>query len=57
MYYIHNNENKYEVIEEKMKDFQGLENIDDIIVNAILNFNFNLCIGNLDEAYKSIKSV
>lgn len=40
-----------------MKDFQGIDNLDDMTISAIMNFNFNLSIGNLDEAYKSIKQV
>lgn len=38
-----------------MKDFNGLDIIDDITIVAIMNFNFYLSIGNLDEAYKSVK--
>ena len=38
-----------------MKDFSGLDTMDEITVQAIMNFNFYLSIGNLDEAYKSVK--
>ena len=40
-----------------MKDFNGLDVMDEITVHAIMNFNFYLSIGNLDEAYKSVKQV
>ena len=40
-----------------MNDFVGLYKIDDIIKEAIMNFSFNLSTGNLDEAYKSVKSI
>jgi intraflagellar transport protein 140 len=40
-----------------MKDFNGLDIIDELTVTAIMNFNFYLSIGNLDEAYKSVKQV
>ncbi len=40
-----------------MNDFLGLEKIDDPIKEAIMNFSFYLSTGNLDEAYKSVKSI
>ncbi len=40
-----------------MNDFVGLEKLDDSLKKAIMNFSFNLTSGNLDEAYKSVKSV
>lgn len=41
-----------------MNDFEGLEGeLDDTIKNAIMNFSFFLSTGNLDEAYKSVKSI
>ncbi len=40
-----------------MNDFVGLEKIDTEIKNAIMNFSFFLSTGNLDEAYRSVKSI
>lgn len=40
-----------------MKDFAGLEEGDHSTRNALMNFNFNLTIGNMDEAFKSIKKI
>lgn len=40
-----------------MHDFVGLDKIDDTIKDAITNFSFHLSTGNLDEAYKSVKSI
>jgi intraflagellar transport protein 140 len=40
-----------------LKDFEDLDQIDGNIQEAIMNFSFYLSTGNLDEAYKSVKSV
>ncbi len=40
-----------------MNDFQGLDKINPEIKIAIMNFSFFLSSGNLDEAYKSVKSI
>jgi intraflagellar transport protein 140 len=45
-------------IEEKpLKDFAGLDKIDDYTKKAIMNFGYFLSIGNMDEAYKSVKLI
>jgi intraflagellar transport protein 140 len=40
-----------------MNDFVGLEKADDMTKKAVINFSFHLSSGNLDEAYKSVKSI
>jgi len=40
-----------------MKDFVGLESVDDQIKKAILNFSFYLTVGNMDEAYNSVRNI
>ena len=40
-----------------MKDFIGLEKLDDYTKKAIINFSFYLAISNMDEAYKSVKQI
>ncbi len=40
-----------------MNDFVGLEKSDDATKRAVVNFSFHLSTGNLDEAYKSVKSI
>ena len=50
-------QDSYKMHEQLMKDFNGLDVIDETTVTAIMNFNFYLSIGNLDEAYKSVKQV
>lgn len=41
-----------------MSDFEGLtSDLDQGTQEAIMNFSFYLSTGNLDEAYKSVKSI
>lgn len=40
-----------------MRDFNGLEDADDSVKTAMLNFCFLSAIGNMDEAFKTIKSI
>jgi intraflagellar transport protein 140 len=40
-----------------LKDFIGIDKVDDLTKTAIMNFSFYLSSGNLDEAYKSVKSI
>ena len=45
------------VIRRSMRDFTGLENCDETIRKAILNFSFLITAGNMDEAYKTVKAI
>eukprot|EP00931_Biecheleriopsis_adriatica_P116716 TRINITY_DN92326_c0_g1_i1.p1 TRINITY_DN92326_c0_g1~~TRINITY_DN92326_c0_g1_i1.p1 ORF type:complete len:1461 (-),score=378.40 TRINITY_DN92326_c0_g1_i1:60-4403(-) len=40
-----------------LRDFAGLDNMDQETTAALLNFSYYLACGNTDEAYKSVKSV
>ena len=40
-----------------MKDFTGLEQVDEQTKKAILNFSFYLTVGNMDEAYNSVRNI
>ena len=52
------NESSENLIERRMlRDFAGLEMTDKKTKDAIVNFSIYLSIGNMDEAFKSIKSI
>lgn len=40
-----------------MRDFEGLQNCDKPTRDAVLDFSYNLSIGNMDEAFKAIKTI
>lgn len=40
-----------------MKDFVGLESVAEDIKQAIMNFSFYLTVGNMDEAYNSVRNI
>jgi intraflagellar transport protein 140 len=40
-----------------MRDFVGMESIDETTKDAVLNFSYYLAIGNMDEAYRSVKTI
>jgi len=40
-----------------MRDFKGMENIDDETKAALLDFSFHLTIGNMDAAYQAVKRI
>ena len=39
------------------KDFAGLETVDEATKKAILNFSHYLTVGNMDEAYNSVRNI
>ncbi|RZC33588.1 hypothetical protein BDFB_000428 [Asbolus verrucosus] len=45
------------VVREVMSDFSGLENCNKSTRDAVLDFSYNLSLGNMDEAFKAIKLV
>lgn len=49
--------NKFETKTMVMHEFAGLDLKDITMRNSILNFSFHITTGNLDEAYKSVKSI
>nr|CAD7588439.1 unnamed protein product [Timema genevievae] len=40
-----------------MRDFEGLESCDKATREAVLNFSYNMTTGNMDEAFRAIKSI
>merc|ERR1711871_1095684 len=40
-----------------MSDFVGLDDVDPNARMALLEFSYNLTLGKLDEAYKSVKAI
>jgi intraflagellar transport protein 140 len=45
------------IVRKPMKDFVGLENVDETIRRAIMNFSHFLTVGNMDEAYNSVRNI
>lgn len=45
------------ILRKPMKDFVGLENVEESIKKAILNFSHYLSVGNMDEAYNSVRNI
>lgn len=48
---------KLSIRREIMSDFLGLETCNKTTRTAILDFSYNLSLGNMDEAFKAIKTV
>jgi intraflagellar transport protein 140 len=40
-----------------MRDFEGLQNCDKPTCDAVLDFSYNLNVGNMDEAFRAIKTI
>lgn len=45
------------IIRKSMKDFVGLETVEESIKKAIMNFSHFLTVGNMDEAYNSVRNI
>jgi len=45
------------VVNQRMRDFQGIGDVDEATKGNLLNFSFHLAAGNLDEAYRSVTSI
>ena len=45
------------IVKQPLRDFVGLENADDAVKKAMTNFSYLSAIGNMDEAFKAIKSI
>lgn len=56
-YSTERSKDEYFVSKTTLHDFYKINTDDEIIKNSILNFSFHLTAGNLDEAYKSVKSI
>lgn len=51
------NQSNMIILRRPMKDFLGLEHVDDATKKAIMNFSFYLTVGNMDEAYNSVRNI
>ena len=51
------NQSNMIILRSPMKDFLGLENVDEATKKAIMNFSFYLTVGNMDEAYNSVRNI
>ena len=40
-----------------MRDFVGMDDVNETAKFALLDFSFNLTLGKLDEAYRSVKAI
>jgi len=45
------------ILRKPMKDFVGLEHVEESIKTAIMNFSHYLTVGNMDEAYNSVRNI
>ncbi len=45
------------ILRKPMKGFVGLENVEQSIKTAIMNFSHFLTVGNMDEAYNSVRNI
>jgi intraflagellar transport protein 140 len=50
-------DNKLKVYSKAMRDFIGMDTVDDATKVALLDFSFNLTLGKLDEAYRAVKKI
>lgn len=51
------NQSNMIILRRPMKDFLGLEHVDENTKKAIMNFSFYLTVGNMDEAYNSVRNI
>ncbi|XP_066914160.1 intraflagellar transport protein 140 homolog isoform X1 [Clytia hemisphaerica] len=49
--------NEERIIQTPMRDFAGLEDCDETVKKAMTNFSYLSAIGNMDEAFKAIKTI
>lgn len=52
-----NKAGSFVILRKTMKDFAGLESVEEDTKKAILNFSFYLTCGNLDDAYNSVRTI
>ena len=50
-------QNKVKIYSKVMRDFVGMDDIDDIKKKALLDFSYNLTLHKLDEAYRAVKTI
>jgi intraflagellar transport protein 140 len=49
--------NSIKIFTKTMRDFVGINQVDDTVKFALLEFSFNLTLGKLDEAYRAVKAI
>lgn len=49
--------NGVKIYPKVMRDFIGINDVDDKLKMALLDFSYNLTLGKLDEAYKAVKTI
>ena len=45
------------ILVKVMRDFMGMNNVNDVIKSALLDFSFFLTLGKLDDAYRVVKEI
>jgi intraflagellar transport protein 140 len=45
------------ILVKVMRDFMGMNNVNDVIKSALLDFSFYLTLGKLDDAYRVVKEI
>lgn len=40
-----------------MRDFNGLEDVDDAVKHDLIRFSFHMAVGNMDEAFAAVKNI
>ena len=45
------------VLRQKLRDFQGIDNVDEDTRRNLMNFSYHLTVGDLDEAYRSVQTI
>ena len=48
---------KVKVYSKVMRDFVGMDGVNDVTKKALLDFSYNLTLGKLDEAYRAVKTI
>jgi intraflagellar transport protein 140 len=48
---------KVKVYSKVMRDFIGMDNVNEVTKKALLDFSYNLTLGKLDEAYRAVKTI
>ena len=49
--------NNVKIFSRVMRDFEGMEDINELTKIALLDFSYNLTLGRLDEAYRAVKAI
>ena len=48
---------RVKVYSKVMRDFVGMDGVNDVTRKALLDFSYNLTLGKLDEAYRAVKTI